>query len=108
MQRLPRYWAYLLLSDRGETYAGYTSNLRRRLQQHNSPQNKGWTRGRRWRLIEGECYFDRYSALQVERQLKQRPWGEASLRVLWMQRSRSRLGKLANQLGVANLLHHNS
>ncbi|WP_145057126.1 GIY-YIG nuclease family protein [Adhaeretor mobilis] len=89
MLRLPRYWTYLLLSDRGETYAGYTSNLRRRLRQHNSPENRGWTRGRRWRLVAVECYSDRHSALLVERRLKRK-----RLRAIWLARSEQRVERL--------------
>lgn len=82
--RLPRYWTYLLISERGETYAGYTSNLRRRLRQHNAPENRGWTKGRRWRLVEAECYFDRGSALWTEKRLKRR--GRHNLRAIWLER----------------------
>lgn len=92
MTRLPRYWAYLLLSDRGETYAGYTADLRRRLRQHNSPQNRGWTRGRRWRLVEAECYFDRHSALWTERLLKR--GGRSRLRQEWLERRAERVARL--------------
>lgn len=90
MTRLPRYWTYLLLSERGETYAGYTSDLARRIAQHNSVKNRGWTRGRGWRLVAAECYFDRGSAVAVERRLKRSRWfrrswlNRGALRIAWL------------------------
>ncbi|TWT67040.1 GIY-YIG nuclease superfamily protein [Posidoniimonas polymericola] len=92
MTRLPRYWTYLLLSDRGETYAGYTSDLRRRLREHNSAENRGWTRGRRWRLAAAECYFDRASAVWVEKRLKR----SRSFRQSWLRRSSFRRAWLSS------------
>lgn len=104
LPRLPRYWTYLLLSDRGETYAGYTSSLRRRLRQHNSAENRGWTKGRRWRLVAAECYFDRGSALWNEKRLKRRSRGSVPLRRVWLERSAERVGRLSALLGVVSPL----
>lgn len=99
MSRLPRYWTYLLLSDLGETYAGYTSNLRRRLRQHNSPENRGWTKGRRWRLVAAECYFDQGSALWTEKRLKRWRRGSVPLRQVWLEEHVERVQRLSLLLG---------
>lgn len=104
MRRLPTVWVYLLVSSRGETYAGQTGCLKRRLREHNSPANRGWTRGRRWRLVEARRYLDRASALRVERALKQRPGRRQSLRQLWLDHRRERLARLCRLLGVVNPL----
>ena len=70
MTRLPRFHVYLLWSpDDGTIYAGMTGDLRRRLREHLSPANTGYTRGRRWRLLAVQCFLDRHSALLVERGL---------------------------------------
>lgn len=100
MIRLPRYWTYLLLSERGETYAGHTSNLRRRLRQHNSSENRGWTRGRWWRVVAAECYFDRASAVWVEKRLKR----SRSFRRWWLVRSGQRVQRLCRRLAITNPL----
>lgn len=100
MTWLPRYWTYLLLSDRGETYAGYTSDLKRRLREHNSPENRGWMRGRRWRLVEAERYFDRHSALWTERLLKRR--GQVRLSEAWLKRRATRVERLRRVLGMTH------
>jgi len=70
MERLPRFYVYLLLSDRGEIYTGYTRCIKRRLAEHNAPDNRGWTRGRRWYLLAVRMFLDRHSALRIERRIK--------------------------------------
>lgn len=71
--RLPRFHVYLLFSQKtGQVYLGYTSNLRRRIRQHNADDNAGWTkRGRPWRLLAVRTFFDRHSAQLTEQGLKQ-------------------------------------
>lgn len=70
MRGLPRFYVYMLLSERGEVYTGSTRCIKQRLAEHNSPNNRGWTRGRRWHLLALKPFLDRHSALRVERQLK--------------------------------------
>ena len=96
MPRLPRFHVYLLLSDRGELYTGYTSNLRRRLREHNSEDNEGWTRGRRWRLLAVRCFLDRHSARIVERSLKRSRYDKSN----WVRRQRHRLRELCRRHGI--------
>ena len=90
MRRLPRFHVYLLLSERGEVYAGYTGNLRRRLREHNASSNTGWTRGRQWRLLAVRCFLDRHSALLAERQLKRSKFDKRK----WIQREQQRFRSL--------------
>ncbi len=71
LSRLPRFTCYLLLSEHGELYVGYTGHLRRRFRQHNDPENKGYTRGRRWHLLAVMHFPDRHTALRAERKMKQ-------------------------------------
>lgn len=71
MTRLPRFWVYLLwCSDDGSLYTGFTGNLCRRFKEHNSPSNRGYTKGKRWRLLAVKCFLDRNTALLFEKQLK--------------------------------------
>lgn len=64
------FYAYLLLSENGKTYAGQTNNLKRRLKAHNDPDNTGYTRGRKWYLLAAWPFKTRYEALIFERGLK--------------------------------------
>lgn len=58
------YYVYLLKrADSGNTYIGYTHNLRRRLKEH---------KDKRPELIYFEAYKDERDARERERKLKQR------------------------------------
>lgn len=92
-RRLPRVWLYVLVSlGTKEVYLGYTTNLKRRLRQHNSPRNRGYTRrGAPWRLLAVRCFLDKHSAKRAERQLKRRWWDKIN----WIRRVRPRMRKLS-------------
>ena len=62
------YYVYILVSESGERYIGFTSDLERRLQEHS--RLKGYTKGREWNLVYYEAYVDKELALRRERQLK--------------------------------------
>ncbi len=66
-------WTYLILSERGEVYLGATNNLRVRLRDHNSPENTGWTRGRRWHLLDVRQFPTVREAFYYESMLKKKP-----------------------------------
>ncbi len=100
MPRLPRFYVYLLLSERGEVYAGFTADIRRRLREHNAGTNTGWTGGRRWHLLAVRCFLDRHSALMVERQLKRSRYDKRN----WVRRERRRLRELCRRHGIEHAL----
>lgn len=52
------------------TYVGWTSDLQRRLDQHNAGTGARATRGRQWRLLYVERYFTRPDAMSREWHLK--------------------------------------
>jgi len=96
MPRLPRFYVYLLLCrENGRVYTGYTANLRRRFKQHNSPKNKGWTRGRRWHLLAVKCFLDRPTAELFEQQLKVSKYDKRN----WIRRI-GRLRTLCDRYGI--------
>lgn len=66
-------WTYLLLSSRGEVYLGATTHLRKRLRHHNSPENTGWTKGRRWHLLAVRIFETRAAAFGHESEMKKMP-----------------------------------
>ncbi len=55
----------------GKSTVGYTSNLEKRVQSHNSLATQGWTiKFRLWVLFRTEEFVDKKSALKRERELK--------------------------------------
>ncbi len=99
MKRLPRFTVYLLLSERGEVYTGYTAHLCRRFREHNAPDNRGWTRGRRWHLLAAICFLDRDTALLFEKQLKRSRYDKRN----WINRAHrvsGRLRTLCDRYGI--------
>ncbi len=65
-------YVYILRSKmNGQWYSGYTSDLRKRLKQHNGGKFKSWTKGRGpFELIYYEAYRDEHDARAREMQLK--------------------------------------
>ena len=92
---LPRLYVYLLLSERGEIYCGYTNCIKRRLKEHNAASNTGWTKNRRWYLLALRQYLDRDSALLVERRLKRSKYDKPN----WIRRT-GRLRTLCERYGI--------
>ena len=65
------YYVYYLVNENGDSYIGYTNDLKRRLDEHNSGQNKS-TKGHRWCLVYYEAYRSKSDAQARERALKMR------------------------------------
>jgi putative endonuclease len=66
-------FVYILGSDgKGgwRTYVGWTTDLDRRLEAHNSGTGARSTRGRRWHLLYAERYINRGEAMSREWYLK--------------------------------------
>ena len=72
------YYVYVIVSDRGENYLGYTGDLKRRLEEHNRGKNK-WTKGRKWELVYYEAYKSKEDAMEREAKLKKRGRGKQIL-----------------------------
>lgn len=65
------YYIYLLQSDKdGGWYIGYTSDLKRRLQEHNRGDNASTSYRGELVLIYYEAYLDKFDAVGRERFLK--------------------------------------
>ncbi len=65
------YYVYYLINEREDSYVGYSSDLKRRISEHNAGQNKS-TRGHQWRLVYYEAYLNKEDAQARERALKMR------------------------------------
>jgi len=64
------FFVYVLQNSEGRLYVGFTTDLERRLRQHQQGE-AGWTRGRGpWELALCEMFTDRAEAMRRERSLK--------------------------------------
>ena len=67
------YFVYVISSDQNSkiiTYVGYTNNLERRLNLHNTGKGAKFTRGRRWKIIYTEKYATKNEAKSREYYIK--------------------------------------
>ena len=63
-------WVYIIKSKEGYIYVGSTTNLKKRISQHNN-KLAGWTkRGNDWELIYSEQFSDYSEARKKEMWLK--------------------------------------
>lgn len=63
------YYVYVIKNEIKELYYGYTSDLRKRLVEHNAG-NTFSTRCHSWKLIYYEAYLSKKDALKRESQMK--------------------------------------
>ena len=66
------FYVYMLKSvgSNSVTYVGYTSNLKKRIDLHNSGKGAKFTRGRKWKLIFKEKYNSKSEAISREYYIK--------------------------------------
>ena len=63
------FYTYVLQGEDGKHYVGYSSDLKRRVKEHQSGQNPS-TKYQRWELIYYEAYKTERLARERERKLK--------------------------------------
>ena len=67
------YYVYMIISKNNNktiSYVGYTSNLKKRLQEHNSSKGAKFTKGRKWEYIYIRSYNSKVLAMKDEYKLK--------------------------------------
>jgi putative endonuclease len=65
------FYVYVIKSREGRYYIGSTENIEKRLKQHNSKSNRGWTnRFNDWAEVYREECKTRLDARRRERELK--------------------------------------
>ena len=66
------FYVYMLksLGSKSVTYVGYTSNLKKRIELHNSGKGAKFTRGRKWKLIYKESFKSKSKAISREYYIK--------------------------------------
>jgi putative endonuclease len=70
---LEKFFVYMIANFSNKkiiTYVGWTNNLKKRLQLHNSGKGAKFTRGRQWILIFKKKMLSKKSAMQFEYKLK--------------------------------------
>ena len=68
------YFVYLLVAhlknNKKISYVGYTNNIKKRLNFHNSGKGAKFTRGKKWKLVYYEKYDSKSNAMKNEIKLK--------------------------------------
>ena len=67
------YFVYLIISKNSNnliSYVGYTNNLKKRINNHNTSKGAKFTRGRKWKLAYSKSYISKSVAMREEYQLK--------------------------------------
>jgi putative endonuclease len=70
---LEKFFVYMIANLSNKkiiTYVGWTNNLKKRLQLHNSGRGAKFTRGRKWILIFKKKMLSKKNAMQFEYKLK--------------------------------------
>ena len=63
------FYVYVIRNEANQFYTGYSSNLERRLAQHNGGQNTS-TKGHKWQLVYYEAYVNEKYARKREEKIK--------------------------------------
>ena len=67
------YFVYILLTnsnDKYTSYVGYTSNINKRINDHNSSKGAKFTKGRKWKLIFKKKFNNKSEAMKAEIKIK--------------------------------------
>ena len=67
------YFVYLIISKNNNnliSYVGYTNDLKKRINNHNSSKGAKFTRGRKWKLAYSKRYISKSIAMREEYKLK--------------------------------------
>ena len=70
---LEKFYVYLIANFNNKkiiTYVGWTNNLKKRIELHNSDKGAKFTRGRKWILIFKKKLLSKKKAMQFEYKLK--------------------------------------
>ena len=68
-----KYFVYLIVCKNKQkylSYVGYTNNLKKRLDKHNTSKGAKFTRGRKWILAYTVSYDSKSKAMREEYKLK--------------------------------------
>tara|TARA_Y100000590_G_scaffold416464_1_gene515210 strand:+ start:1864 stop:2115 length:252 start_codon:yes stop_codon:yes gene_type:complete len=67
------FFVYLIISKKKDkliSYVGYTNNLHKRIEKHNSSKGAKFTRGKKWKIIYTKKFLSKSKAMKYEYKLK--------------------------------------
>ena len=68
------FYVYLICSKNNNncliSYVGYTNNLKKRIEKHNSSKGAKFTRGKKWKLLYKKKFTSQNKAMKYEYVLK--------------------------------------
>ena len=64
------YYVYILENLEGKKYIGYTNNLNKRLEEHNTERGAKYTQNSKWEIAYIEGYRTQTQAMKRERSIK--------------------------------------
>ena len=74
------YCVYLIVNENSEKYIGYTSDLKKRLREHQSGKSKYTSqRNLSWKLVYYEAYPTKELAVNREKVLKKKRFNEKKI-----------------------------
>ena len=76
------HWVYILQGKDKKHYIGCTSNLSKRIRQHNQGQNKSTSLNRPWQLVVYRVFEDQKQAYRCEKLVKSYKGGNAFIRII--------------------------
>jgi len=86
------FYVYLIISEKYKkfkTYVGYTNNLKKRLNKHNSNKGAKSTRGRIWKVIFKKKFETKKLALKYEYFLKKNRLLRSKIKNKYVNKTRS-------------------
>ena len=86
------FYVYLIISEKFKkfkTYVGYTNNLKKRLNKHNSNKGAKSTRGRIWKIIFKKKFKTKKLALKYEYFLKKNRLLRSKIKSKYVNKTRS-------------------
>ena len=86
------FYVYLIISEKYKnfkTYVGYTNNLKKRLNKHNSNKGAKSTRGRIWKIIFKRKFETKKLALKYEYFLKKNRLLRSKIKSKYVNKTRS-------------------
>ena len=64
------WYLYIVLCSDASLYTGITTDIRRRLHEHNTGRGAKYTKGRSWKIIYSKKYTSKSEAIKNEHKLK--------------------------------------
>ena len=64
------YWVYILKNQEGIYYKGYTTNIEKRLEEHNTGLSRYTSNKGPWSIVYSKTFEDKKDALIEEKRIK--------------------------------------